>query len=120
MKTVSVFGRLLLSVSERLKSLAELLGRMATGEGGTQGQPTTKGKETLIWEVIEGPYHREAFDEDELLSIGVDDNLGCFLVVKLQEDGEVGVVNFWVETEEEAYEIVKHFKYNIEPLEVSP
>jgi hypothetical protein len=137
MKIVSVFGRLLLSVSERLRRLASRLGVTDTGRdstliGTTRGKdPVLIGKRTfslvtgvykdpvLIWDVLEGPYHRDEFDDDELLSVGIDDNLEYFLVVKLQEDGAVGIVNFWVETAEEAYDIVEHFKTNIEPLEIT-
>ena len=118
MKIASVFGRLLLSVRERLKRLANQLGTMDTGEEDTATQSTTKDR-VLIWDVIDGPYHRDEFDEDELISIGVDDNLEYFIVVKLQEGDSVGIVNFWLETDEEAYEIVRHFQNNIEPLEVS-
>lgn len=118
MKIASVFGRLLLSVSERLKRLASRLGVTDTGRDSTL-IGTIKDNAVLIWDVIDGPYHREEFDDDELLSAGIDDNLEYFLVVKLQEDGAVGIVNFWVETAEEAYDIVEHFKTNIEPLEIT-
>ena len=117
MKIISVFGRLLLSVSERLKRLANQLGATDTGKGSTLTD-TTEGK-VLIWDVIDGPYHRDDFDEDELIAIGVDDNLEYFIVVKLQDGDSVGIVNFWLETDEEAYEIVRHFQNNIEPLEVN-
>lgn len=120
MKIASVFGQLLLSVSEKLKRLASRLGTMGSGEDDTLPAATTRvDSPVLIWDVVDGPYHRDEFDEDELLSAGVVDNLEYFLVVKLQEDGKVGTVNFWVETEEEAYEIIKHFQDNIEPLEIT-
>lgn len=80
---------------------------------------TTKVDKILIWDVIDGPYHREEFDEDELIDIGVDDSLEYFIVVKLQEGDSVGTVNFWLETYEEALDIVEHFQNNIEPLEVN-
>lgn len=116
MKIASAFGQLLLSVSERLKNFANRLGATDTGQESTT---ETLSDKVLIWDVIDGPYHREVFDEDELSDIGVDDNYDYFLVVKLQDGGSVGTVNFWVETVEEAYDIVEHFKHNIEPLEVS-
>jgi hypothetical protein len=120
MKIASVFGLLLLSVSERLKRLANRLGTMGSGEVDTPLVGTTKvDNPVLIWDVVDGPYHRDEFDDDELLSVGIDDNLEYFLVVKLQENGAVGIVNFWVETAEEAYDIVEHFKTNIEPLEIT-
>jgi len=74
---------------------------------------------TLIWDVVEGPYGREEFDEEELISAGIDDSLECYLVVKLQEDGSIGFVNFWLTTTEEAYDIIDYFKTNIEPLEIT-
>jgi hypothetical protein len=113
----NVFGRLLLNVSVRLKNFASRLGVTDTGKGNTTTD-TTKDR-VLIWDVIDGPYHRDEFDEDELIAIGVDDNLEYFIVVKLQDGDSVGIVNFWLETDEEAYEIVRHFQNNIEPLEVN-
>lgn len=83
------------------------------------GQESTGQNKAFIWDVIDGPYHRDDFDEDELIDIGVDDNLEYFIVVKLQDGDFVGIVNFWLETDEEAYEIVRHFQNNIEPLEVN-
>ena len=112
----NAFGRLLLSVSEKLKRLAETLGVTDTGlEDTTETSPNP----TLIWDVIDGPHNRDEFDEEELEAIGIDDSLTCFLVVKLQENGAVGTVNFWVQDVEEAYDIIEYFKNNIEPLELS-
>lgn len=88
----------------------------ATGQESTTETPSNP---TLIWDVIDGPYHRGEFDEEELEAIGIDDNLNYFLVVKLQENGAVGTVNFWVQDAEEAYDIIEHFKNSIEPLELS-
>jgi len=120
MKIASVFGLLLLSVSEKLRRLAKRLGTMGSGEADTLPVLTTRvDNPVLIWDVVDGPYHRDEFDEDELLSVGVDDNLEYFLVVKLQEDGAVGIVNFWVETADEAYDMIEYFKTNIEPLEIT-
>ena len=120
MRIAHVFGRLLLNVSERLKRLAKRLGTTGSGEVDTPLVDTIKvDNPVLIWDVVDGPYHREEFDEDELLSVGVDDNLEYFLVVKLQEDGAVGIVNFWVETADEAYDMIEYFKTNIEPLEIT-
>jgi hypothetical protein len=137
MKIASVFGRLLLSVSERLKRLASRLGVTDTGRDSTlifttRGKdPVLIGKRTfglvtgvykdpvLIWDVLEGPFYRGDYEEDELFYADAPHDLDYFLVVKLQEDGKVGIVNFWVETAEEAYDIVEHFKTNIEPLEIT-
>ncbi len=41
------------------------------------------------------------------------------LVVQIEEKGELGMANFWYETEEEAMAVKKYFDVNIEPLEVT-
>ena len=116
MSIQSVFGQLLLSVSERLRNLAARLGTKVTGQGYTTGGI---GNRVLIWDVIDGPYSREEFDEDVLYEDGIPEDLNAMLVVKLEEDGKVGTVNFWYETEEEAMMVKQYFKSNIEPLEVT-
>ena len=116
MSIQSVFGQLLLSVSERLRNLAARLGTKVTGQGYTTGGI---GSRIFIWDVIDGPYLREEFDEDILYEDGIPEDLNAMLVVKLEEDGKVGTVNFWYETEEEAMMVKQYFKSNIEPLEVT-
>jgi hypothetical protein len=116
MSIQSVFGQLLLSVSERLRNLAARLGTKVTGQGYTTGGISSR---VLIWDVIDGPYLREEFDEDILYEDGIPEDLNAMLVVKLEEDGKVGTVNFWYETEEEAMMVKQYFKSNIEPLEVT-
>jgi len=116
MSIQSVFGQLLLSASEKLRNLAERLGTRVTGQGSTIGALSSG---VLIWDVIDGPYLREEFDEDILYEDGIPEYLNAMLVVKIEEDGKVGNVNFWYETEEEAMMVKQHFKSNIEPLEVT-
>lgn len=116
MSIQSIFGQLLLSVSERLRNLAARLGTKVTGQGYTTGGI---GSRVLIWDVIDGPYSREEFDEDILYEEGIPEDLNAMLVVKLEEGGKVGTVNFWYETEEEAMMVKQYFKSNIEPLEVT-
>jgi len=115
MSIQSVFGQLLLSASEKLRNLAERLGTRVTGQGSTIGALSSG---VLIWDVIDGPYLREEFDEDILYEDGIPEYLNAMLVVKIEEDGKVGNVNFWYETEEEAMEIKQYFNSNIKPLEV--
>jgi hypothetical protein len=115
MSIQSVFGQLLLSASERLRNLAERLGTKVTGQEYTIGALSSG---VLIWDVIDGPYLREEFDEDVLYEDGIPEYLNAMLVVKIEEDGKVGNVNFWYETEEEAIEIKQYFNSNIKPLEV--
>lgn len=110
------FGQLLLSVSERLRNLAARLGVTVTGQEYTTGSLSNR---VLIWDVVDGPYSREEFDEDTLYEEGIPEDLNAMLVVKLEEDGKVGTVNFWYETEEEAMQVKQYFKSNIEPLEVT-
>ena len=73
----------------------------------------------LIWEVLEGPYLRDEFDEDDLHLEGIPTGLGAMLVVMVEEHGGMDTVNFWYDTEEDALEVVKYFKVNIGPLEVT-
>ena len=72
----------------------------------------------LVWEVLEGPYLRDEFDEDDLHEGGIPIGLDAMLVVMVEEDGVIDTVNFWYDTEEDALEVVKYFKVNIGPLEV--
>jgi len=39
-------------------------------------------------------------------------------VAKVSENGKMGQVNLWYDTLDEAYEIVKYFTTNIDPLEL--
>ncbi len=72
----------------------------------------------LVWEVLEGPYLRDEFDEDDLHEGGIPIGLDAMLVVMVEEGGVIDTVNFWYDTEEDALEVVKYFKVNIGPLEV--
>jgi hypothetical protein len=83
----------------------------------TYTKPTTN-KKVLVWEVLEGPYLRDEFDEDDLHAGGIPIGLDAMLVVMVEEDGVIDTVNFWYDTEEDALEVVKYFKVNIGPLEV--
>lgn len=114
MSVRNAFGRLLLSVSGKLKRLAETLGVTDTGQEDT----TETTSRVLIWDVIDGPYYREDFDEDFLFEEGIEEDRGFMIVVKLEEDGEIGQVNLWLRTEEETDSIVQHFKNSITPLEL--
>jgi len=79
---------------------------------------TTNEGTVLVWEVLEGPYLRDEFDEDDLHAGGIPIGLDAMLVVMVEEDGVIDTVNFWYDTEEDALEVVKYFKVNIGPLEV--
>lgn len=92
-----------------------MLGTMGFG----QVHPKLTTNRVLIWDVIEGPFSREDFDEDELFNEGIPDHLNFMLVARIEDDGVIDTVNFWYDTEDEVYEVVKHFKSKIEPLEVT-
>lgn len=93
-----------------IKWLKKLLGKELPKE-----QTSTK---TLLWGVVDGPYLREDFPEEELYNSGIPEGAEAMLVCKVEECGEVFVVNFWYNTMNEAYEVKKYFDTNMEPLEV--
>lgn len=72
----------------------------------------------LVWDVLEGPYLRDEFDEDDLHADGIPIGLDAMLVVLVQEGDEMDTVDFWYDTEEDALEVIKFFKAKIGPLEV--
>lgn len=115
----SVFGRLLLSVSEKLKKSAKSLGITDTGQGSTTESVKSK---RLIWDVIDGPFHRDDFDQDILEDIlaqeDIDESYEYMVVIKMQEGDTLSQINFWLQSEEEVQDLIDHFKYNIEPLEL--
>lgn len=112
MSILNVFGPLLWRVGERLKSLSGVHTTEATG---TVKPTVTK---TLVWGIEDGPFSRDDFPEDELEALGVPEDWNWMLVAKVQSDSKVGSVNLWYDTLDEAYAVVKHFKSNIEPLEL--
>jgi len=111
----SVFGRLLLSASEKLKKSAKSLGITDTGQGSTTENAKSK---TLIWDVIDGPFHRDDFDQDILAEEDIDERYEYMVVIKMQEGDTLSQINFWLQSEEEVQDLIDHFKYNIEPLEL--
>ena len=81
--------------------------------------PVDVGNKTLIWRVIDGPVYRQEFEDTYLYEAGISENYSCMLVVQIEEAGELGMANFWYETEEEAFAVKRYFDTNIEPLEVT-
>jgi len=115
MSVQNVFGLLLLNVGKKLLMLSERLGKKATGTDRIRAT-----SQTFIWDVIDGPFSRDDFDEYDLLAEGIPPNLNSMLVVRIEEDGVMDTVNFWYDTEEDALEVVKYFKWHMEPLEIKP
>lgn len=117
MKMLTEFGRLLLSAIGRLKKKDDAYGTMATGQESTTTNPPKTN--TLIWGVMDGPYGLDDFPEDELEYMGIEDGYEWMLVCKIEENGEVGLANFWYPTLDEALSVKYYFDKNIEPLEVN-
>jgi len=92
--------------------LKKLLGK------GPPKKPTVENK-VLIWGVVDGPYLRDDFPEEELWEMGIPPDADAMLVCKIEENGQVLQVNYWYETMDEAYEVKKYFDTNMEPLEVN-
>jgi hypothetical protein len=117
-KIVNAFGRLWRSVSSKPKNSVDQSGKMPTGKEKLTGVSTEESK-TLIWGVVEGPFAIEDFPEEELIDMGIDpDQEAWMLVCKIEEDGKIGLANFWYPTLDEANAVKWYFDSNIEPLEV--
>jgi len=114
MKVLNVFGQLLRSVVGKLKKQDESSGATDTGQEST----TEIQSKTLIWGVVDGPYSVEDFPQDELEYMGIEDGYEWMMVCKIEEDGEIGLANFWYATLDEALQVKYYFDTNIEPLEI--
>jgi len=93
--------------------LKKLLGK---GPPTEEHEPRNK---VLIWGVVDGPYLRDDFPEEELWEMGIPPDADAMLVCKIEENGQVFQVNYWYETMDEAYEVKKYFDTNMEPLEIT-
>jgi hypothetical protein len=72
---------------------------------------------TKIWGIVEGPILIEEIPDEELE--GVPMTAQVMLVCRVEKDGQVGFEQYWYASLDDAYELVKYFSKNIEPLEVS-
>ena len=115
-KIVTAFGRLLQLVSKRPKNNAEQSGKMPTGKEKLTGVSTET--KTLIWGVVEGPISIDEFPEEELEHMDIDQGYEWMLVCKIEENGAIGLANFWYQTLDEALSVKYYFDSNIEPLEI--
>lgn len=71
-----------------------------------------KPPKVLIWGVLDGPVRAEdVVGDNEEGTVG--------LILKISMNDEVKNVEFWFDTFDQAYEIVKHFHKSIEPLELN-
>tara|TARA_R110000803_G_scaffold60333_2_gene119515 strand:+ start:1525 stop:1794 length:270 start_codon:yes stop_codon:yes gene_type:complete len=74
-----------------------------------------KGKSIKIWDVIEGPYLAE--DMIPNLPDYLPENLH-FNICKVETDGKVEHVELFFDDFNSAYDMVKHFKTSIDPIEI--
>jgi len=116
MKMLAVFGQLLRNVKEKLKKQDDNLGTMATGK--VNQTPETTNSKTLIWGVMDGPYHVDDFPEEDLDYMGIEYGYEWMIVCKIEENGAIGLANFWYQTLDEALSVKYYFDSNIEPLEL--
>lgn len=107
------FGLLLLSVSEKLMKLSGILIPLDTGT-----ESKTETTSVKIWGVLDGPYCRNDFPEEELYDLDIDPDMDYMLVCKVEEDGKIGVMNLWYYTLDEALKVKYYFDQHIEPLEL--
>ena len=114
MKMLAVFGQLLHSVKGKLKKQDDNSGTKDTGKV----SQTPEASKTLIWGVMDGPYNIEDFPEEDIEYMGIEDGYEWMLVCKIEEDGAIGLANFWYQTLDEALSVKYYFDINIEPLEI--
>lgn len=117
MKMLRGFGQLLLSVIGRPKKKEESSGATVTGQASTTETVSTD--KTLIWGVMDGPYGLDDFPEEELDYMGIEDGYEWMLVCKIEENGKIGLANFWYPSLDEALSVKYYFDTNIEPLEIN-
>lgn len=65
-------------------------------------------KPVKIWDVISGPYPLEHPDLDDV----------HYNLCKVEVDGKVEDIEYFFDTFNDAYEMVKYFSKNIEPIEI--
>ena len=118
MKMLAVFGQLLQSASEKLKRWDGSSGKTVTGQVSTTDKIKATKPKTLIWGVMDGPYNIEDFPEDDLDYMGLEEGYEWMIVCKIEEDGKIGLANFWYQTLDEALSVKYYFDSNIEPLEL--
>lgn len=67
----------------------------------------------MIWGVLEGPLYSQDVPESDF----PDDSV--MLVMKVSRGKEVFDAEFWFDTYDEAYALVKHFDSSIKPIEIN-
>jgi len=102
-----------MNLAKRTQDMINWLKKKLLGK--QQAPPEPK---TYIWGVVDGPYLRDDFPEEELWNNGIPEEAEAMLVCKVEESGEVFLANYWYGSMDEAYEVKKYFDVNMEPLEI--
>jgi len=67
-----------------------------------------------IWGILHGPISASNMPDDEVPDEATDRS--AYMVLKIADNLQVFDAEFWFDDMDDAYEIVKHFQNNIEPL----
>jgi hypothetical protein len=121
MRMLAVFGQLLQNVGEKLKRQADASGTKVTGPVPTTETTeitTSEPSKILIWGIVDGPYSIDDFPEEELEYLDIEEGYEWMLVCKIEEDGAIGLANFWYPSLDDALQVKYYFDNNIEPLEL--
>ncbi len=65
-------------------------------------------KTVKIWDVISGPYPCDIPDAEDVY----------FNLCKVEVDGKIESIEYFFDSFNEAYEMIKYFQKNIEPIEI--
>lgn len=71
-----------------------------------------KAKDVFIWGIIEGPIRAEDIPDSPYETPAV------MMIMKFSHGDTVSHGEFWFDSMDDAYEIVKHFHHTIEPIKM--
>lgn len=72
-----------------------------------------KKRKFLIWGIIEGPIRSEDIPDSPYGPGSV------LMIMRFSDGSKVGDAEFWFDSFDDAYKIVKHFHYSIEPIQMN-
>lgn len=70
-----------------------------------------------IWCILEGPISVDDMPEDEVPESATDTSV--YMVLKVADNNRVFDAEFWFDSHEDAYAIVKHFNSSIAPINLN-
>lgn len=93
---------------------------MSVNEHMNANEPTHVAKScTKIWEVVSEPYTIHDVPPDEWPLDPEEYPNACFVLARVEHEGEVSIVEYYFSHLEDAYEVVKKLKVQIEPVEMN-